>query len=104
VHASAAEFGGVEFAKLKVEDNGPGFDTSDISQVFDPYVTTKPKGTGLGLAVVKKLVEEHVGTILAENRKDGGAAISIRLPINEAAREAMIAKGTSRTEKRRERA
>jgi nitrogen fixation/metabolism regulation signal transduction histidine kinase len=104
VHASAAEFGGIEFAQLKVEDNGPGFGTSDISQVFDPYVTTKPKGTGLGLAVVKKLVEEHVGTILAENRKDGGAIISIRLPINEAARETMIAKGTTRTEKRRERA
>ena len=104
VHASAAEFSGVKFAQLKVEDNGPGFDTGDISQVFDPYVTTKPKGTGLGLAVVKKLVEEHVGTILAENRKDGGAVISIRLPINEAAREAMIAKGTNRTEKRRERA
>jgi nitrogen fixation/metabolism regulation signal transduction histidine kinase len=104
VHASVAEFSGVEFAQLKVEDNGPGFDTGDISQVFDPYVTTKPKGTGLGLAVVKKLVEEHVGTILAENRKDGGAIISIRLPINEAAREAMIAKGTNRTEKRRERA
>jgi nitrogen fixation/metabolism regulation signal transduction histidine kinase len=104
VHASVAEFGGVEFAQLKVEDNGPGFDAGDISQVFDPYVTTKPKGTGLGLAVVKKLVEEHVGTILAENRKNGGAVISIRLPINEAAREAMIAKGTSRSEKRRERA
>ena len=89
---------------IEVEDNGPGFDTSDISQVFDPYVTTKPKGTGLGLAVVKKLVEEHVGTILAENRKNGGAVISIRLPINEAAREAMITKGNSRTEKRRERA
>jgi K+-sensing histidine kinase KdpD len=54
--------------------------------------------------VVKKLVEEHVGTILAENRKDGGAIINIRLPINEAAREAMIAKGPSRSEKRRERA
>ena len=104
VHASAAEFGGIEFAQIKVEDNGPGFDTGDISQVFDPYVTTKPKGTGLGLAVVKKLVEEHVGSIHAENRKDGGAVIGIRLPINEAAREAMIAKGTSRNEKRRERA
>ena len=104
VHASAAEFGGVEFAQIKVEDNGPGFDAGAISQVFDPYVTTKPKGTGLGLAVVKKLVEEHVGTILAENRKNGGAVISIRLPINEAAREAMIAKGTGRNEKRRERA
>jgi nitrogen fixation/metabolism regulation signal transduction histidine kinase len=104
VHTSAAEFGGVEFAQIKVEDNGPGFDVRHIAQVFDPYVTTKPKGTGLGLAVVKKLVEEHAGTILAENRKDGGAIISIRLPMNEAAREAMIAKGTGRNEKRRERA
>ena len=104
VHASYAEFGGIEFAQIKVEDNGPGFDTGEISQIFDPYVTTKPKGTGLGLAIVKKLVEEHVGTIFAENRKDGGAIISVRLPINEAAREAMIAKGTGRAEKRRERA
>ncbi|MGI9225825.1 MAG: sensor histidine kinase, partial [Woeseiaceae bacterium] len=104
VHASAAEFGGIEFAQIKVEDNGPGFDVTSMNQVFDPYVTTKPKGTGLGLAIVKKLVEEHVGTIVAENHKDGGAIISIRLPINEAAREAMIAKGTRRSEKRRERA
>ena len=104
VHASAAEFGGIEFAQIKVEDNGPGFDTASMNQVFDPYVTSKPKGTGLGLAIVKKLVEEHIGTIVAENHKDGGAVISIRLPINEAAREAMIAKGTRRSEKRRERA
>ena len=104
VHASAAEFGGIEFAQIKVEDNGPGFDIGSISQIFDPYVTTKPKGTGLGLAIVKKLVEEHVGTIVATNHQDGGAIISIRLPINETAREAMIAKGTGRPEKRRERA
>jgi len=104
VHASAAEFGGIDFAQIRVEDNGPGFDTGSISQIFDPYVTTKPKGTGLGLAIVKKLVEEHVGSILAKNHNDGGAIISIRLPINEAAREAMIAKGTGRAEKRRERA
>ena len=104
VHASVAEFGGIEFAQIKVEDNGPGFDVASISQVFDPYVTTKPKGTGLGLAIVKKLVEEHVGTIVAENRKQGGAIISIRLPLNETARELMIAKGSSHAEKRRERA
>jgi nitrogen fixation/metabolism regulation signal transduction histidine kinase len=104
VHASMAEFGGIEFAQIKVEDNGPGFDIGTISQVFDPYVTTKPKGTGLGLAIVKKLVEEHVGTIVAENRKQGGALVSVRLPIDEMARELMIAKGSSRAEKRRERA
>ncbi len=104
VHASAAEINGVDVAQIKVEDNGPGFDVGTVSQIFDPYVTTKPKGTGLGLAIVKKLVEEHVGTIRADNRADGGATITIRLPINEAAREAMIASSPARAEKRRERA
>ena len=100
----AAEVDGVEYALIRIEDNGPGFQTGAISQIFDPYVTTKPKGTGLGLAIVKKLVEEHIGTIRAENRKDGGASISIRLPMHEAAREMLIARGTTRTEQRRERA
>ena len=104
VHVGVAEVDGADVVQIRVEDNGPGFDTGSINQVFDPYVTTKPKGTGLGLAIVKKLVEEHVGTIVAENRKQGGAVISIRLPLNETERELMIAKGSSRSEKRRERA
>ena len=104
VHVSAAEIAGVEIMQIKVEDNGPGFKESSLTQVFDPYVTTKPKGTGLGLAIVKKLVEEHVGTIRAYNNQKGGAVISIRLPINEAAREAMIARAPGRAEQRREKA
>ena len=104
ISVSAAEIDGVETVQIIVTDNGPGFQTGSLSQVFDPYVTTKPKGTGLGLAIVKKLVEEHIGTIRASNRKEGGALISIRLPQNEAAREAMIAKAPGRSEKRRERA
>ena len=104
VHVSGAEIDGVEIVQIKVEDNGPGFSMGSVDQVFDPYVTTKPKGTGLGLAIVKKLVEEHVGTIRARNRKDGGAMISIRLPLNEAARELVIAKAPARAEKRREQA
>ena len=75
-----------------------------MSQVFDPYVTTKPKGTGLGLAIVKKLVEEHMGSIRAYNNADGGAVVSIRLPLNEAAREATIANAPRRAEQRREEA
>ncbi len=102
VHVSGAEIDDVEIIQIKVEDNGPGFTLGSINQVFDPYVTTKPKGTGLGLAIVKKLVEEHVGSIRAENRKDGGAMISIRLPVNEVAREQIIAKVPGRADKRRE--
>ena len=104
VHISAAEINEVEIIQIKVEDNGPGFSTGSVNQVFDPYVTTKPKGTGLGLAIVKKLVEEHVGSIRASNRKDGGAMISIRLPVNDAAREMIIAKAPGRADKRRENA
>ncbi len=104
VQVGGAEIDGVQMIQIRVEDNGPGFKTGSVSQVFDPYVTTKPKGTGLGLAIVKKLVEEHVGTIRASNRTDGGAMISIRMPINEAAREAMIAKALGRGDNRREEA
>ncbi|MCH8277395.1 MAG: HAMP domain-containing protein [Proteobacteria bacterium] len=104
VQVGGAEIDGVQMIQIRVEDNGPGFKTDSVSQVFDPYVTTKPKGTGLGLAIVKKLVEEHVGTIRASNRTDGGAMISIRMPINEAAREAMIAKALGRGDNRREEA
>jgi nitrogen fixation/metabolism regulation signal transduction histidine kinase len=104
VHVSAAEITGVEIMQIKVKDNGPGFKESSLTQVFDPYVTTKPKGTGLGLAIVKKLVEEHVGTIRAYNSQNGGAVISIRLPLNEAAREAMIARAPGRAEQRRKKA
>jgi len=102
VHVSVAEIAGINFVQIKVEDNGPGFKEGSVSQVFDPYVTTKPKGTGLGLAIVKKLVEEHVGSIRAYNHTEGGAVISIRLPLNEAAREAIIASSPGRAEKRRE--
>ena len=104
VSVSHVSLNGIEVIEIDVADNGPGFQTGSVSQVFDPYVTTKPRGTGLGLAIVKKLVEEHAGTIDAENREEGGALIRIQLPVNEAAREAMTVLLPRRTEKRRERA
>ena len=104
VRVQSAEYQDINMIEISVEDNGPGFQPGSLSQVFDPYVTTKPKGTGLGLAIVKKLVEEHAGTIEAENSDGGGALIRIRLPVDEAAREAVMSMIPTRTEKRRERA
>jgi PAS domain S-box-containing protein len=71
-----------ELVEIKVADNGPGFLGDIVEQAFDPYVTSKPKGTGLGLAIVKKLVEEHGGEIKARNREQGGAEISILIPMS----------------------
>ncbi len=89
---------GVTMASVVVSDNGPGFKSERVEQVFDPYVTSKPKGTGLGLAIVKKLVEEHAGTIEAANGEFGGAEITLNLPVDEAAREAMLARAPRRAQ------
>jgi len=73
------------FVELKVQDNGPGFPEPMLGRLYEPYVTSKEKGTGLGLAIVKRIVEEHGGTTLAENLKEGGACVTIRLPVGETA-------------------
>lgn len=67
--------------RLAVSDNGTGFSDKVLSRAFEPYMTTKSKGTGLGLAIVKKIVEEHSGHIRIENNPNGGATISIEIPI-----------------------
>jgi len=88
---------GARLAEIIVSDNGPGFQRDLIGQVFDPYVTSKPKGTGLGLAIVKKIVEEHGGRIEADNGPAGGARVRILLPVSEAGRGT----ATPRTERAR---
>jgi len=71
-----------EWVELAVADNGPGLPTGFGERWFEPYTTSKNKGTGLGLAVVKKIAEEHGGSIRAENRAQGGAVFTLRLPID----------------------
>lgn len=69
------------FARLLIGDNGPGFPVELLPRIFEPYVTTKARGTGLGLPIVKKIVEEHMGSIEISNLPEGGARIDIRLPL-----------------------
>ena len=68
-------------ARLRVADNGPGFPAELLPRIFEPYVTTKARGTGLGLPIVKKIVDEHHGHIDIGNSPEGGACIEIRLPL-----------------------
>lgn len=68
---------GIQFS---VSDNGKGFAEQIKAQVFEPYVTTKVKGTGLGLPIVKKIINEHNGTIQIGNIRPHGAKITIVLP------------------------
>jgi len=68
-------------AELLITDNGPGFPAEILPRIFEPYVTTKAKGTGLGMPIVKKIVDEHQGTIEISNAPEGGARICIRLPL-----------------------
>ncbi len=72
------------YARLTIADNGPGFPVELLPRIFEPYVTTKARGTGLGLPIVKKIVEEHLGTIEIGNAPEGGARIDIRLPLVKA--------------------
>jgi nitrogen fixation/metabolism regulation signal transduction histidine kinase len=71
--------------RLAVSDNGAGFPEELMARIFEPYVTTKSRGTGLGLAIVKKIVDEHQGSIEIENRRGGGACVSLLLPLAVAA-------------------
>ena len=75
--------------RLAVLDSGPGFAEHILKRAFEPYVTTKPKGTGLGLAVVKKIADEHGARIDLSNRlSDGvvqGAQVSLSFPLHNAA-------------------
>jgi len=66
--------------RLTITDNGPGFAAKILARAFEPYVTSKTRGTGLGLAMVKKIVEEHGGRVDIQNRRNvSGAKIVILL-------------------------
>jgi len=67
--------------KIGISDTGKGISEELMDRIFNPFVTSKPKGTGLGLPITKRLVEQHQGTITIANNADGGATFSIVLPV-----------------------
>jgi signal transduction histidine kinase len=77
VHVGEAEGGG---ARISVEDDGPGIAEEHIARIFEPFYTTKSRGSGLGLATVQSIVHAHGGAIRAINRPEGGCAFIVELP------------------------
>ncbi len=68
------------YVVISLEDAGPGFESTTLPLIFEPLMTTKPTGTGLGLSLVKSVVERHGGDVSAGNREEGGAVVKLRLP------------------------
>jgi nitrogen fixation/metabolism regulation signal transduction histidine kinase len=80
IHYQGADGAAGTAVRLAIVDNGPGFAPKILSRAFEPYVTSKVRGTGLGLPMVKKIIDEHGGRIDVANRADGsGASVSILL-------------------------
>ncbi|WP_257385028.1 sensor histidine kinase [Tahibacter caeni] len=82
VATARIEDGGRQWAELVIADNGPGLPDGFGERWYEPYTSSKSRGTGLGLAVVKKIVEEHGGSIRADSRPEGGASFRLRLPLD----------------------
>lgn len=70
------------YARFTVRDTGKGIASDDLTHVFDPYFTTKSSGTGLGLAVVHKIVESHGGEVHVESEKGKGTTFTVLLPLD----------------------
>ncbi|MEE8377823.1 MAG: ATP-binding protein, partial [Candidatus Aminicenantaceae bacterium] len=69
--------------KITVTDDGKGINKDQLSQIFQPFFTTKSKGTGLGLSICKKIISAHSGTLGVESEEGKGTTFTILLPVVE---------------------
>ena len=69
--------------EIMIEDDGAGIDANVMSRIFEPFFTTRTDGHGLGLAIVRKIIKAHNGTVSAINRPEGGARFVITLPVKQ---------------------
>ena len=67
---------------VEVQDSGTGIAADKLESIFDPFITSKPEGLGLGLSICRSIIERHGGKISAANNPDRGATFSITLPVN----------------------
>jgi signal transduction histidine kinase len=74
---------GAGFLWVYVEDEGKGVPAAVMEKIWDPFFTTKEKGTGLGLGIVRNIIEAHGGRIRIDNRREKGARVSVKFPLNQ---------------------
>lgn len=84
IDARAIEHAGRSWIECRVADAGPGFSAADIDHLFEPFYSRRPGGTGLGMSIVQRIVEDHDGNVSASNGPNGGAVVRVRLPIGSA--------------------
>jgi len=72
---------GNKWAVIKISDNGKGIKKEEIAMIFQPYFTTKSKGTGLGLTIAKEIISQHNGIISVESEENIGSTFIIELPV-----------------------
>ena len=70
-----------DFASITISDNGTGIDKSILSKIIEPYYTTKVGNSGLGLAITKKIIDDHNGTILIKPKSSKGTSVIIKFPL-----------------------
>ncbi|MFL5321913.1 MAG: ATP-binding protein [Myxococcaceae bacterium] len=86
LRTSRAQRAGTEVVRIDVADDGPGMPPEVAGQVFQPFFTTRAAGTGLGLAVVKRIADAHRADVSVETQPGGGATFSLFLPLSSAGR------------------
>jgi signal transduction histidine kinase len=70
-----------QIVTIHFDDEGQGIPAETLEKIWDPFFTTKEKGTGLGLGIVKNIIESHGGSIQVLNRPQGGARVTVELPV-----------------------
>jgi PAS domain S-box-containing protein len=80
LHCTAHKLDGQSALRLAVRDNGPGLSREQNQRIFDPFYTTKTQGTGLGMAIARRIVEAHGGRIAVGEPPNGGTEIVVTLP------------------------
>jgi signal transduction histidine kinase len=81
---------GEDWAKITVEDSGRGLEPENTQVIFEPFVTTKPRGMGLGLAICQMIIRRHNGKLSARPAKLRGAVFQVTLPLAKAQQKARV--------------